>query len=190
MAQSARSPQPARTYELGTLPPATPRRDELLSAVPKYPTPPGSPAPLKRPSTSSSITPEETAFRRSQALTRPGHVEVGRNGTVVQLNPQGKTGGLMYAPPVPRHELDTPNYHPRRMCELTKFEETKNRTAHDYTAKMRDRRTNAGASLDVRGIDTCYGRKSLHTGFVEAVYAQPYPTSFRSGAGFGYATSR
>jgi|EP01043_Picozoa_sp_COSAG02_P022992 hypothetical protein len=150
--------------------------------------PPGS-ARAKRPQT-SIVTPEETAFRRSQALAKPGHVEVGRNGTVVQLNPRGKTGGLMYHPPVPRHELDTPNYHPRRMCELTKFEETKNRTAHDYTAKMREGRTLAGASPDVRGIDTFYGRKSLHTGFVEQVYAHPYPTSFRSGAGFGYANSR
>ncbi len=120
----------------------------------------------------------------------PGHVEVGRNGTVVQLDSRGKTGGLNYHPLVPRHELDTPNYHPRRMCQLTKFDEMKNRTAHDYTAKMREGRTQPGASLDVRGIDTYYGRKSLHTGFVEQVYAQPYPTSFRSGAGFGYANSR
>lgn len=76
------------------------------------------------------------------------------------------------------------------MCELTKFEETKNRTAHDYTAKMRDRRTNGFNSVDVRGIDQNYGRKSTMTGFVESVYTNPYPTSFRSGAGFGFATSR
>ena len=34
------------------------------------------------------------------------------------------------------------------------------------------------------------GRKSNATGFVESVFAAPYPTSFRSGAGFGFATSR
>lgn len=123
-------------------------------------------------------------------LATPDHVEVGRNGTVVHLNPHGKTGGLMYHPPVPRHELDTAIYHPRRMCALTKFEETKKRTAHDYTLKMKYGRTLAGSSPDVRGIDTWYGRKSVHTGFVEQVYAQPYPTSNRSGAGFGYANSR
>lgn len=192
-AQSAQSARPARTYELGMLPPPTPvppsteprSRGAHTDAQMRYPIPPPS---ASRPST--SITPESTAFQRSQALMRPGHVEVGRNGTVVNLIEGGKTGGLMYHPLVPRHELDTLHYHPRRMCELTKFEETKNRTAHDYTAKMRDRRTNASNSLDVRGIDQNYGRKNTMTGFVTDVYANPYPTSFRSGAGFGFATSR
>eukprot|EP01044_Picomonas_judraskeda_P015468 COSAG03_NODE_2596_length_2609_cov_12.885657_3_plen_153_part_00 len=151
--------------------------------------PPGSRSQQKRPQT-STITPEETAFRRSQLLATPDHVEVGRNGTVVHLSPGGKTGGLMYHPLVPRHELDTANYHPRRMCALTKFEETKKRTANDYTLKMQYGRTLAGSSPDARGIDTWYGRKSVHSGFVEQVYAQPYPTSSRSGAGFGYANSR
>ena len=182
-----RSPSSAaRTYTLGMLPPPTPRRDAVASVqLARLPTPPGS----ARPGT--GISPAEAAFQRANQLSRPAEfTQVGRCGTVVRRDPGIVTGGLLSVPVVPQHGLDTPSYHPRRMCELTKFEETKNRTAHDYTAKMRDRRTNAGMTMDVRGIDQFYGRKSNATGFVESVFAAPYPTSFRSGAGFGFATSR
>ena len=149
--------------------------------------------PLVQHSGDMGILPGEGAFRRAQQQATGAFNQFGRNGDLI-LRQGLPVGGSLWSPPAPQHALDSPSYRPRRLCSLTNFEETKNRTTHDYSAKMSELRSPrtglSAATIDSRGIDTWYGRgPGAIANFVEATYARPYAPTSR-GTGYGYASSR
>jgi hypothetical protein len=173
---SARGLRP-HAPQLTSLPPAGPSTPRLETAQPR-----------------GSILPGASAFYREQQLRRPDqYSQFGRNGHVARQENVAMPRGGLYAPIVPEHALDSSSYHPKRMCGLTKFDELKSMTTHDFSSKMVIGRTGrpelCAQTIDSRGIDTYYGRRSTAATYVEQIYASPYPASHRF-AGYGYATSR